>query len=362
MLGARNPSGKSCVICAPCGERSVWGQAEDSRRHVTAPLGRWCSRSAPDAAPRGQRWRTRCAVRNRFSVGGRYLARVNRSLRRTSAALLATVVVAPVLLTQGRLRRGVRAGRQQRHRRRLLAAGRQRRHRRRVVPHQEPLRPRHPAPGGPHGPGADRDRRPRQLQPRLPAADDEGDRRRRAAPALATRQARAADHPRRRRWPRGPRTGSSSTYAGNPDEQEVRRRAQLAGQRPRGRGDEPAAHGAVVVPGQRPPQRQGDLRRLHHRRPRPRGHRQRHPGEQEEDPAHRHLALARRGPDGHLPGVLRRRRLRGRARHHPRDPVGQRRLTAAGRPHARRARCAPCAPARPSCTASPRTSGPTRSR
>ena len=43
------------------------------------------------------------------------------------------------------------------------------------------------------------------------------------------------------------------------------RRAQLAGERPGGRHHEPAPHGAVVVPGQRPPPRQGAGRHPRHR-------------------------------------------------------------------------------------------------
>jgi hypothetical protein len=56
------------------------------------------------------------------------------------------------------------------------------------------------------------------------------------------------------------------------------RRAQLAGERPRGRGHEPAAHGALVVPVQRPPARQGPGRHHDHGAARQAGHRQRPPG------------------------------------------------------------------------------------
>ena len=177
-----------------------------------------------------------------------------------------------------------------------------------------------------------------------------------ARPSLPTGQARAADHPRRAAGG-GVHAPGRRPLRRQPRREALRRRAQLAGQRPRGRGDEPAAHGAVVVPRQRPPQRQGDLRHLHDRRPRSRGDRQRHAGQQEEDPAHGHVALAGRGPDGDVPRVLRRRRLPDRARHHRRAAVGQRRLHSSSASATGSARCAPCGPARRSSRASSRTSG-----
>ncbi len=55
--------------------------------------------AAPGGAS-GPRSRTDLAARNRFSDGRGYLAGMVHSLRRSAAALLTTVVVAPVLLTQ----------------------------------------------------------------------------------------------------------------------------------------------------------------------------------------------------------------------------------------------------------------------
>ena len=58
---------------------------------------------------------------------------------------------------------------------------------------------------------------------------------------------------RRSRWPPGSWSTSWSSTPATPARYAYARRAQLAGQRPRGRRDERAAHGAVVVPRQRPP-------------------------------------------------------------------------------------------------------------
>ncbi|NHA01903.1 hypothetical protein G5V59_25830 [Nocardioides sp. W3-2-3] len=124
----------------------------------------------------------------------------------------------------------------------------------------------------------------------------------------------------------------------------LRRGAQLAGRRRGGRGDERAPHGAVVVPLQRPPQRQGRLRH-------PRHHPSGQAGDQQRQlrrahrPGHQgHHALADERPDGDLPRVLRGGPVPGRDR--PQrlgDPLRQRGLgaPAEGRPGPGDGRAAP---------------------
>ena len=150
-------------------------------------------------------------------------------------------------------------------RRPVLPARRQRRHRRPLLRRPRPLRVR---PGRLSGVDRAPVARPPQdlssLQPRLPAAGELGARRRPARCDFTQDRARAGR--RARRYGAGERRRrAGSRYAGRPASLRLRRREQLAGRRRRGRGDEPAAHGAVVVPGQRPPARQGPDAHQHHR-------------------------------------------------------------------------------------------------
>ena len=113
----------------------------------------------------------------------------------------------------------------------------------------------------PHPDRAHRHAGPAELLAGLPAQGLEGHRRRRAGGVREDgRRPRAADHalPAAGRGHRAPRRGDVRRQAG---QVRLRRGAQLAGQLARGRDDERAAHGAVVVPGQRPPARQGARRR-----------------------------------------------------------------------------------------------------
>ena len=76
---------------------------------------------------------------------------------------------------------------------------------------------------------------------------------------------------RARRSPPASSSPSRSPTPARPATRRYARGAQLAGRRPRGRRDERAAHGAVVVPRQRPPARQGHDG--HHGSPCPSGRR-----------------------------------------------------------------------------------------
>ena len=90
-------------------------------------------------------------------------------------------------------------------------------------------------------------------------------------------QARARDHARRRRSRTVPPSPSRCRTPVAPA-RSATSGSELAGQPPRGRGDEPAPHGDVVVPVERPPQRQGADGHLHHGSARQAGLRQRRPG------------------------------------------------------------------------------------
>ena len=105
----------------------------------------------------------------------------------------------------------------------------------------------------------------------------------------------------RSRRHRVPRLGAVRRRTGR---RAVARREQLAGRRQRGRDHERAAHGDVVVPGQRPPARQGVVRHPDHGAAGERGGRERRPGRtQAARPGHRALAGGR--ADGALPRLLR---------------------------------------------------------
>ena len=153
------------------------------------------------------------------------------------------------------------------------------------------------------------------------------------------RRARAADHPGRaagRRQQAHRRGGVRRP----PGAALLRRGAQLAGQQARGRHDERAAHGAVVVPRQRPPARQGDRRREDPRSPTAaRSSPTASCAAARSASASTQLALARRRADGALPRVLRRRRLRDREGQAPRPAVARRGLGAAWASATRRPAC-----------------------
>ena len=73
------------------------------------------------------------------------------------------------------------------------------------------------------------------------------------------RATRAADHPGRADRGRSVFSVRGALRAASPAAISYERRAQLARRPRRGGHHERAAHGAVVVPGQRPPERQGDV-------------------------------------------------------------------------------------------------------
>ena len=195
------------------------------------------------------------------------------------------------------------------HRRPVLPARRQRRDRRAAVPHRRlvPIRRRaaarrDPDPAARHpGPGV--------LQPRLPAAGRPGHRGR---PPCGLRPGDPA--PRARHHAEDRAEGGGERARGGRVRRSARalrlpRREQLAGERPRGRGHEPAAHGALVVPVQRPPARQGPGRHHDHGAARQAGRRQRPPGLAGPAPAGPGgVPLGRRRADGAVPRVLRRGR------------------------------------------------------
>ena len=233
---------------------------------------------------------------------------------------------------RARRRRGTRRcarssarGRVELDRRLVLPAGRQRRDRRGAVHDPQPLRLRPAQALRHHRRPAAGDAGPVVVPPRLPAAGAAGPGRRAHRHVQQAEPARAAHQP-----PAGARRG-----LGRGRRRHLRRSAgrlllpggvQLAARGRRGRGRQRAAHGAVVVPGQRPPARP------RRRRPADAGPAGQAGGQQRTVEGsrpgrdHDRVALARHRADGALPRLLRRRPLPDREIRHPDRALVDRRV------------------------------------
>ena len=201
-------------------------------------------------------------------------------------------------------------GRVRRDRRPVLPARRQRWHRRPALRRPRPLRVRHRAAHGPHDAHGAGDPGPVAVQPRLPAQGDPGPRGRPRGGVRPGQPARAADHARRAAAAAGQVLTVEVRYAGRPADASLPRREELARRRPRGRHDERAAHGSVVVPRQRPPAGQGHHGRADHRAEAAQGDLQRLAGRPGGQGRAGHDPLAVQRADGAVPRVLRGRELR----------------------------------------------------
>ena len=217
--GARGEEPLGKLVCHRCSVREEvglgTGRGQSSSCHGSSRT--VVQRSAPDAAPRRQRWPDAVPGRNRFSAAERYLARVTHVPPTYVGRAARHRRGRPRAAHPGRrLRRGVRPGRQQRHRRRLLAAGRQRRHRRASYRIRNRYDLATQRLEGRTVLELTATERPEQLPPRLPAADDEGDRRRRAGRRTRGPTSTSSGSPPTRRWSRAPPTGSWSTTPATP--------------------------------------------------------------------------------------------------------------------------------------------------
>ncbi len=109
-------------------------------------------------------------------------------------------------------------------------------------------------------------------------------------------------------------------YAGHPGRLAWRGESNWTGHQYRGDGPQRASHGGLVVPRERPPARQGADGPPPHRAADETGGGRRPPGRGTPDGEARDVPLAL-GRDGHLPGVLRGRPLRGPSRHRRPPPA-----------------------------------------
>ena len=155
-----------------------------------------------------------------------------------------------------------------------------------------------------------RHRGPVPVQPR-PAAAGRVGARRRAGGGVRRTTGTSWHHPGAPAG-RGHRRRGRGRYAGRPGRSGTSGSANWLADDREVVDDERAAHGAVVVPGERPPDRQGAVR---HRGPGAGGRQvvaNGAPVDRVQARRHHDLALAGGRPDGPLPRVLRRRRLPGR--------------------------------------------------